>query len=161
MEKFVLRAKEVPGAHVPHGDLKDLVRTIDALPGVRVSNSIMGKDKESTRVFIVFDKTSWVKDERGVGLFVLARCVDKRYSKGNWVLRLGVSDRMEDNVLPTSIVLDEIGDSGKEVEHIKDLIDNLNHHANHEAFLEGYKIDPQYFEKVFAEKATATATATA
>ena len=82
------------------------------------------------------------------GLFFLTRCIDRRYwEHGNkWRIQLEVGDtdyQNGDRPL-TYFIFRPFQDGDTEqtlLDESKSLVDNMNHHFNHDNFMSGYNMD--------------------
>lgn len=122
-----------------------LCDALNAIKGIDTFDSCCG---HGTRQFMIFfTVTDWV------GLFFLARCVDKRYWKygAEWCVELSVGDYWDEETLPTHFWLHSNSVIGEEAyEQANNLVENMNLHLNHEAFREEYKIPDTLFNTVDA-----------
>ncbi len=128
-----------------------LLDAMNSLPGIETESSCCGHGKRPVLIFFrVHD------DPRG--LFFLTRCVDRRYWKhgDKWRIRLQVGDLYKDGYRPTTYVLESCGwawkANGKDFKgkeayaQLKSLVENMEHHLNHEVFMNGYDLDIADFD---------------
>lgn len=125
-------------------DFSKLVDVIGSLPGIsNVSSNVDYFDKnESLRIFFYVSKTD-------NGLFFLTRCCDRRYWKfGNsWKIELSVGDQY-DKILPVTYMLSSCDVKGiNAYAQSIDLIENMNHHLNHDNFLIAYNLNRDTFKR--------------
>lgn len=121
----------------------ELCNAMNSLPGVETTESCCGHGREPFRVFFRVNGEDSME-----GLFFLTRCADRRYWKygGIWRIWLTVGDAVSDGFLPTCFVLDSGESKGMAAyRQAKDLVRNMNHHLNHEAFVRCYKLDLRRF----------------
>jgi len=120
----------------------ELCDAMNCMPGIRTTGSCCGHGKE--RLMIFFE----VRDPV-VGIFFMARCVDKRYFKhgDTWDIRITVGDTIGDGgYLPTAYVLESTHKGEEAYKEAKDLVANIVQHLNHKNFLKGYFIDLGKFD---------------
>ena len=110
-----------------------LCNTLNAVKGIITNSSCCGHGKHPFDIY--FKATSFK------GLFFVTRCIDRRYFKHEWDCRLSVGDRIEDGILPTFFILSSKSIGEKAYKEANDLIDNMNHHLNHEAFMKGFGLE--------------------
>lgn len=113
----------------------DICNAMNSLNGIETTESCCGHGNTE---YVIFFKVTDAK-----GLFFLTRCVDRRYWKygGNWRIELSIGDSFENNYLPIVYLLTSVGVKGEQAyDQIKDLIENMNIHLNHKAFLNGYNL---------------------
>ena len=114
-----------------------LCNAMNSLPGIETDESCCGHGSSKFSIFFKVKGTD-------KGLFFLTRCVDRRYWKYGylWKIELSVGDRFKDNYLPIFYELHSGPIVGEDsYNQANSLVDNLNHHLNHEAFLKEYKIE--------------------
>lgn len=118
----------------------DICNALNSLSGVKTLESCSGHGKDCVSIF--FRVTDIV------GLFFLARCIDGRYwTYGNyWDITLTIADRMNKNTVPLLYVLRSKTKGNEAYKQLSDLIENMNHHLNHKAFIGGYGIDVSTFK---------------
>jgi hypothetical protein len=119
----------------------DLCNAMNALPGIKTTDSCCGHSSSS---FMVFFRVTSDK-----GLFFLTRCVDRRYWKYGylWKIELSVGDRYIDGILPITYLLTSSPIVGEDAyEQAKSLIGNMNHHLNYVNFLKGYGLNIKDFD---------------
>ena len=124
-------------------EYKDLLMTIEALPGVHVTSTILDKTfkniKEKWNGILIFLHIEECTQE---GLFFLTRCTDRRYwEHGNkWRIELEVGDveyRNGDRPI-TYMIFRPFQDGDTEqilLDECKSLIHNMNEHFNHDGFM--------------------------
>ena len=114
-----------------------LCNAMNSLIGIETFESCCGHSCAPFRI--------WFKVTDPIGLFFLTRCVNHRYWKYGylWKIELTVGDIMlKDGLRPTHYVLNSGPIVGEDAfEQAKDLIKNMEHHLNHKAFMEGYKLE--------------------
>lgn len=120
----------------------DLCDAINSLPGLETIESCCGHGASPFSIWFR------VKDSKE-GLFFLTRCIDRRYWENGylWGIELYVGDMFKDNHLPITYHLHSgpiVGDLA--YKQAESLIENMNHHLNHEGFLKGFKLDLSKFE---------------
>lgn len=125
----------------------NIIDIISSLPGIsNVTSNLNNFDnKDSILIFFNVSKTD-------KGLFLLTRCCDRRYWRygDKWTIELIVGDTMENNILPITYVLNSGDVKGDEaINQSFNLMDNINHHLNHDAFLYGYNLDRNLFLKSY------------
>lgn len=118
-----------------------LRHTLDSLPGIETFG---GTDYNGVKPIHI-----WFKVKVGFrGLFFVTRCVDRRYwDYGHrWRLELEVGDAYDDECLPIYYLLHS-GDSRGDQAYVEcnSLIQNLNKHLNHKAFMKGYNLNVDEF----------------
>ena len=126
---------------IDYKDIDHLCDIIDSLPGLKViSNDIS-------------DIWFRVDEKNNQGLFFLTRCVDSRYFKHDWNISLTVGDQYREKRRP---IYYHLHSKQTELKHhlvelklqINDLIKNMEHHLNHESFMEGYDLEiPFIYER--------------
>lgn len=109
-------------------ECRSLCDALNSVKGIQTSESCCGHGE---RPFHVWFKVTDMK-----GLFFVTRCVDRRYWKQGheWGITLHVGDTIEDGILPTGFLLgsEKVGEEA--YRQAASLVENLNHHLNHEAF---------------------------
>jgi len=120
----------------------ELCDAMNALPGIVTKDSCCG---HSSSPFDIFFKVT-----AETGLFFLTRCVDRRYWKYGylWGIRLSVGDLYKTGWPRPIIYLLHSGPMVGEdaYKQAKDLVRNMTHHLNHEAFMEGFDLDVNDFD---------------
>jgi hypothetical protein len=119
----------------------ELCDTMNCLPGIVTFESCCGHGKGPFRIW--FKKTyNWHE-----GLFFLTRCADGRYWKYGykWKIVLTVGDQFEDNYLPVHYMLESEDVGADAYEQAIDLVDNMNHHLNHDNFIKHYELQLDNF----------------
>jgi len=122
-------------------EVVELCDAMNCLPGIKTTESCSGHGKGPLIVFFQ------VRDP--IGIFFLARCVDRRYFRhGNtWQITLSVGDRIGNNgYLPTTYLLQSAAYGEQAYQEANDLVTNIVHHLNHKNFLKGYSIDLSKFD---------------
>lgn len=125
-----------------------LCNTMNSLPGIETSESCSGHGKTSLDVFFKVKATA-------EGLFFLTRCVDNRYwNYGHiWGIELSVGDMYVDKHLPISYLLHSGDVVGKEAyKQAQSLVDNMNLHINHPAFIKGYELELNHFKLEYEDE---------
>jgi hypothetical protein len=133
-----------------------LMETINALPGITVKGTDILVNRNSIMFFI--ERDDILED---AGIFFLLRCIDKRYFfNDKWSVRMDITDmrpevlkivgNLEITQRPIYYILEsKFEDLEKEMDNLlRDacfLIENLNHHYNHSAFMTGYMMDKDKF----------------
>jgi len=124
-------------------EYKDLLMTIEALPGVHVQSTTLDK---------TFDKmkSGWngiliflhIEESTQEGLFFLVRSIDRRYwEHGNkWRIELEVGDvEYPNGDRPiTYMIFRSLQDGDTEqtiLDECKSLVNNMNDHFNHDGFM--------------------------
>lgn len=110
---------------------------LNSIPGIKTVESCSGHNKTSFNIWFKYDRPE------NDGLMLLVRSIDSRYWEyGNdWSITLSVSDIMEDDSRPVMYLISSGDVKGKEAyKQAKDLIDNIDHHINHESFRDTYNI---------------------
>lgn len=127
-------------------NLRDCVAS---LPGIfNVSSNLNDENLEYNPIRIFFE----VSSTDNTGLFFLTRCCDRRYWEYGylWKIELSVGDLFKNNELPIYYMLHSANVYGDEaMKQAIDLIDNMNHHLNHIAFMDGFELKRSNFEKSF------------
>jgi len=131
-------------------DYKNLLMAIQAIPGINVQSTNLYKTFEELNkwngllIFLHVEESCIYKQE---GLFFLARSIDRRYwEHGNkWKIELEVGDvNYENGDRPiTYFIFRPFQDGDTEqtlFEECKSLVDNMNHHLNHDIFMSGYNM---------------------
>lgn len=124
-------------------EYKDLLMAIQALPGVHVQSTTLDKPfnkmKSGWNGLLIFLHIEECTQE---GLFFLTRCLDRRYwEHGNkWRIELEVGDvEYPNGDRPiTYMIFRPLQDGDTEqtiLDECKSLIDNMNEHFNHDAFM--------------------------
>ena len=112
----------------------DLCNAMNSLPGIETDSSCCGHGTDPFEIYFkVTDSTE--------GLFFLTRCIDKRYWTYNWSIKLSVGDRFDGKHLPICYILSSniiVGELA--YKQAESLIDNMNLHLNHKAFMKGYNL---------------------
>ena len=113
----------------------DLCNAINALPGMKTTESCCGHGKYP---FIVFFRIG-VSDQ---GMFFLARCQDNRYWKfgDRWSIKTSVADVTDDGSLPLTFCLESLDKGKVAYDQANDLIRNMNYHL-----IKGYNLDLSKF----------------
>ena len=122
-------------------EVVDLCNAMNALPGIETFESCCGHNDDQFRIWFK------VKNSKQ-GLFFITRCANSRYWEYGhiWKIELIVGD-MNYEQLPVHYYLHSGEVKGKEAyKQAKSLVDNMNHHLNHENFLKYYKIDLNKFD---------------
>lgn len=135
---MIILKKEV-GKQIPE-ELLTLSESINALPGLSVTSAFFTFDKIKASILIHVDEKC--QD----GLFFLVRSIDVRYFYNSkyFNIELSIGDMNWSNGdLPIFYEL-RIEDCYK----IDSLIDSLNTHYHHEAFMSLYKLDKEQFSVV-------------
>lgn len=119
-------------------EILNLCNAMNNIPGIETTGSCCGHGAESLKIF--FNVTS----DRG--LFFIGRCVSHRYWKYGylWKIEIQIGDRYLQGVLPITYMLHSGPIVGKDAYMQADkLVENMEHHLNHKAFMEGfgYKIE--------------------
>lgn len=125
-----------------------LVDIIIGLPGIFNVNSNMDYKNIDDPIKIFFN----VSENNNKGLFLLTRCVDRRYWKYGylWRIELVVGDSYINNELPIHYILNSSAVTGNDaIEQSNDLIENIQWHFTNPNFLKCYDIDKNYFEKEY------------
>jgi len=125
-----------------------LCNTMNSLPGIETSESCCGHGKTPFHIWFKVKATS-------EGLFFLTRCVDRRYWEYGhiWGIELSVGDDYKNNYLPVIYLLHSGDVVGKEsYKQARSLVDNMNLHINHPAFLEYYELELEYFKLEYEDK---------
>ena len=120
-------------------EVVELCRAINDLPGVRTTESCCGHGKSTFIIFFRVDP----KEQRG--LFMLTRCVDRRYfiHGHSWNITLSVGDAVgdpPDYKLPLAFLLESTTCGELAYIQSQDLVDNIISHRKHKAFLEVYRL---------------------
>jgi hypothetical protein len=113
-----------------------LCQAMNALPGIKTTESCCGHGKEPFRIWFKVDEG----DHRG--LFVLTRSVDRRYFEYGfeWDIVLSVSDAPK-HPLPINFVLESKEQGSTAYLQAQALVDNINLHRRHKNFLKGYGLE--------------------
>lgn len=130
---------------------RDLLTTIQALPGINVHsyNFASSNSKNQSFINMIF---LHVEEKNQEGLFFLSRCCDIRYwTHGDkWRLVVEVGDSLYLNgdrpivyILSRKHISDEVF-----AEECTSLVENLNYHFNQDIFIKYYKIDKSNFSAV-------------
>ena len=116
-----------------------LCNAINTLPGLSTSESCCGHGRERVRVF--FQNRYYALPP--VGLFILARCVDRRYWQyGNlWDIQVTMADVWDGHFLPVHYVLESHRKGRIAYAQADDLVENIRYHLNHKAFMQEYRLD--------------------
>jgi len=117
----------------------DLCNVLNELPGIKTNESCSGHGKNSLNIWFKVGNTN-------KGLFFLTRCIDRRYWKYGhfWGIDLSVGDMFNGKDLPICYRLNSGEIKGiSAYKQAKSLIDNMNYHLNHEAFMKGYNLKKQ------------------
>lgn len=119
---------------------------ISSLPGIKnVSCNTNNIANASLMIFFNVSGTD-------IGLFLLTRCCDIRYWKygDKWKIELSIGDTIENDILPITYMLHSGEIKGENaVKQSYDLIENMNYHLNHIAFLEGFNLNRNIFVKEY------------
>ena len=124
-------------------EYKDMLMTIEALPGVHVQSTTLDKPfskmKSGWNGLLIFLHIEECTQE---GLFFLTRCLDRRYwEHGNkWRIELEVGDvEYPNGDRPITYMIFrplQDGDTEKDIiDECKSLIHNMNDHFNHDGFM--------------------------
>ena len=119
-----------------------LCDALNALPSIETFESCCGHGADP---FCIWFKVTDSKE----GLFFLTRCVDNRYWEYGylWKLDLRVGDMFKNNHLPIHYLLSSgniVGDHA--YKQAESLVENMDHHINHEGFMDDYKLNINNFE---------------
>ena len=103
----------------------ELCDTLNELPGVKTTESCCGHFKDKYRIFI--NCTNFYS------LAVIGRSIDKRYSRGNWTLKVDVGDikPMYGFLLESNKIFDN---EEKMTEALKDIIENIKYWSSPKFF---------------------------
>jgi hypothetical protein len=123
--------------------------TIEALPGVHVTSTILDKTftniKEKWNGILIFLHIQGYTQE---GLFFLTRCLDRRYWEygHKWRIELSVGDQIFENgdrPLIYDIFRPLLDDDNEKniIDEITSLISNIEYHSTHVGFMSGFNID--------------------
>jgi hypothetical protein len=111
---------------------------INSLPGLKTYESCCGHGKRSINIY--FYVCSDITDK---GLFILTRCIDRRYWKygSDWKIELYVGDSLfEDKYLPIGYLLHSNIVGNEAYKQADNLIENIKYNLNHEGFMELYNL---------------------
>jgi hypothetical protein len=124
----------------------NIIDIIASLPGIKNVSSNLSFSSDPDSVHILFNV---YKEDKG--LFLLTRCIDRRYWKygHKWKIELSVGDMFKNNILPTTYNLCSYDKINEATMQSKDLIKNINYHLNHEVFLSGYNLNREDFRKSY------------
>jgi len=117
-------------------EVVDLCNAMNSLPGIETTSSCCGHGATSFEIYFkVLDSKE--------GLFFLGRCISNRYWKYGdyWSIEVSVGDLKIGDFLPIMYILSSgviRGDLA--YKQAKSLIDNMNLHLNHKAFMKGFKL---------------------
>jgi hypothetical protein len=137
-------------------EYKDLLMTIQALPGVHVTSTILDKTftniKEKWNGILIFLHIEECTQE---GLFFLTRCMDRRYwEHGNkWRIELEVGDMEYPNGdRPITYMIFrplQEGDTEQNIiEECLSLIHNMNGHFDHDSFMKHFNMKREEYHLV-------------
>ena len=137
-------------------EYKDLLMTIEALPGVHVTSTILDKTftniKEKWNGILIFLHVEECTQE---GLFFLTRCMDRRYwEHGNkWRIELEVGDVEHlngDRPINYNLfrALQEGDNEQIIIDECKSLFDNMMDHFNHDNFMTHFNMDRKEYHLV-------------
>jgi hypothetical protein len=137
-------------------EYKDLLMTIEALPGVHVTSTILDKTftniKEKWNGILIFLHVEECTQE---GLFFLTRCMDRRYwEHGNkWRIELEAGDNEHLNGdRPINYNLFRPFQEGDNeqiiIDECKSLFDNMMDHFNHDNFMTHFNMDRKEYHLV-------------
>ena len=117
-----------------------LCNAMNSLPGIETFESCCGHGDHPARIFFTVENTK-------TGLFFLARCTDNRYWEHGhqWSIIVSVADCYENSNLPVYYLLESTIKGNSVYEQMESLVENLNEHLNHTAFLDLYELDTQDF----------------
>ena len=119
-----------------------LCDAMNALPGITTKECCCGHSSDNFSIFFRVQETD-------AGLFFLTRCIDKRYWKYGylWGIELSVGDVYRDKHLPVTYHLHSGPIVGEDAyQQAQSLLDNMNHHLNHENFMNGFDLDINDFD---------------
>lgn len=128
----------------------ELCNSINALPSLRTTSSCCGHGSAPFMIWIECDGKTLD------GLFFLTRCVDRRYFEHgwDWQIELEVGDIARGDILPIHFVLCSGYYHGKKkvvgqkaYDQATNLVENMNHHLNHENFMKGFNLNIDNFER--------------
>jgi hypothetical protein len=125
--------------------VKSLFETLDALPQIEPTgwgHYNMNNYNETLIVFI-----HCYSNVNNDGLFFFTRCLDRRYLVAEVDIKLSVSDlKYTNGDLPLVYEIHIKNQNNLTIGEIIDLIiENFNHHINHENFIKGYDLDLNSF----------------
>jgi hypothetical protein len=137
-------------------EYKDLLMTIEALPGVHVTSTILDKTftniKEKWNGILIFLHVEECTQE---GLFFLTRCMDRRYwEHGNkWRIELEVGDVEHlngDRPINYNLfrALQEGDNEQIIIDECKSLFDNMMDHFNHDNFMTHFNMNKEEYHLV-------------
>ena len=137
-------------------EYKDLLMAIQALPGVHVQSTTLDKTFDKMKIgwngLLIFLHIEECTQE---GLFFLVRSIDRRYWEyGNkWRIELDCGDvEYPNGDRPISyLIFRSFQDGDTEqiiLDECKSLLDNMNHHFNHDAFMKGFNMDRNEYHLV-------------
>jgi len=117
-----------------------LCNAMNSLPGIETFESCCGHGRHPAIIFFTVENTK-------TGLFFLTRCTDYRYWEHGhqWSITVSIADFMEGIDLPVYYLLSSIAMGNPACEQMDSLVENMNHHLNHKAFLDLYELDTQDF----------------
>lgn len=110
----------------------DLCNTLNAVGSIETFESCCGHGKNPFRI--------WFQSYDDDSLFFVARCADKRYFRDDWNITVSVGDNYSDGIVPTHFCLESKNSGMQAYIESKDLVDNMNHHLNHDVFLKGFDL---------------------
>ena len=136
-------------------EYKNLLMTIDALPGVHVQSTTLDKPFEKMKKgwngLLIFLHIEECTQE---GLFFLTRSVDRRYWEygDRWKIQLSVGDTIYENgdrPIVYQIFRPFLDGDTEEIilSECEDLIENLAYHFNHDGFMIGYDMDKTKYKQ--------------
>lgn len=130
-------------------EIRELCRVInDHFPGIRTTGGCCGHGGQPLMIFLEVDEGNHK------GLFMLARCADRRYWKHGheWKLEIEVCD-IPYNPLPITYVLRSEAKGEPAFEQAEDLLENIEWHRRHVNFLRGYALEELALPGVLEEAA--------
>lgn len=119
----------------PTAAMKLLCERIRQLPGVK---GVSGATYPSGLVAFFIELRKGTPHAAPSALFVLGRCIDRRYWRHgeSWRLRVSIDDVSS---VPHYILESAEGlSAGARTRQIRSLADNLDYHMGHKAFVEGF-----------------------
>ena len=124
-----------------HATLEDIISSLPGIYGVHTNYPM--KTLEPIKFFF------YVSEESDEGLFLLTRCIDRRYwFYGNkWNIKLSSGDSFtERNKRPITYVLNSGDVVGKDaIEQMYDYINNINETLDSRAFELGFELNKEKF----------------